>query len=108
MIAALVVLVIGMVLVFEGVKFITVYLASSLPVVVVGMVLLVSYCALVGDSLNVRFKSESMFIPLFPPLVVMGLVLLWQAYAVNTWYFAAFGVALLIISYAGLWAKRGR
>ena len=77
LVAALVVLVIGVVLVFEGVKFITVDVALRLPMVVVGMVLLVGYCALVGNLLNVRFKSESMFIPLIPPLVVMGSVLLW-------------------------------
>ena len=114
--AALVVLVIGVVLVFEGVKFITAYPASHLPMVVVGMVLLVGYCALAGDLLNVRFRSESMFAPLVPPLVVMGLVLLVEAgrqsigYEITVWasLYVVFGAALLVIPLAWVWWARHR
>lgn len=76
--AAIAILVIGLILLFIG--------AAPAPqdmldwaMVIVGAALTVGYCALIGDSLNHLLKTQSGAVPFMPILLVLGVLVIWQA-----------------------------
>ena len=76
--AAIAALVIGLFLLFIG--------ATPTPadmldwaMVIVGAALTVGYVALIGNSLNNLLKTKSGAVPFMPVLVVLGVLVMWQA-----------------------------
>ncbi len=76
--AAIVILVIGLILLFQG--------ATPAPVsmfdwilVIVGAALAVGYVALIGNSLNNLLKTQSGAVPFMPILVVLGALVIKRA-----------------------------